>query len=62
MDPILADMEQIPMPTFLTTVGKSSEVTAYTTQNAAVMPNFPTISKKIANSGRSEKTAFSIDT
>lgn len=54
MVPMRAAMEHVPMAMFLTTVGKSSDVTAYTTQNAAVKPNFPTISRKIATPGRSE--------
>lgn len=49
-----AAMEHVPIAMFLTTVGKSSVVTEYTTQNAAVMANFPTISRKMANPGRSE--------
>ena len=53
MVPMRAAMEQVPMDVVLTTVGNSSDVTAYTTQNADVMPNFPIISRKMATSGRS---------
>ena len=53
MVPMRAAMEQVPMDVVLTTVGNSSDVTVYTTQNADVMPNFPTISRKMATVGRS---------
>lgn len=52
MVPIRAAMEQIPIAVFLITVGNSSDVTAYTTQNADVMPNFPNISRKTATPGK----------
>lgn len=50
---IRAAMEQQPIAVFLITVGKSSVVTEYTTQNAAVTPNFPNISSSTATVGRS---------
>lgn len=50
-----AAMEQQPMAVFLITVGKSSEVTEYTTQKAAVTPNFPSISRSTATAGKSKE-------
>ncbi len=47
-----AAIEQHPIPVFLITVGKSSDVTAYTIQNADVMPNFPNISRSTATLGK----------
>ena len=60
MDPMRAAIEQHPIAVFLMTVGKSSDVRLYTTQNADVMPNFPKISKNTATLGRSKeiKTNF----
>ena len=55
MVPIRAAIEQHPIAVFLITVGKSSDVTAYTTQNADVMPNFPSISRNTATSGKSKE-------
>lgn len=52
MVPMRAAMEQHPMAVFLITVGKSSDVRAYTTQNAAVTPNFPSISRNTATPGK----------
>lgn len=60
MVPIRPAMEQIPMAVFLITVGKSSDVTAYTTQNADVMPNFPSISRKTATPGKSMEVKNSL--
>lgn len=53
MVPTRAAMEQHPMAVFLITVGKSSDVTEYTTQNADVRPNFPNISRNTATPGKS---------
>lgn len=50
-----AAIEQQPIPVFLITVGKSSVVTAYTIQNAAVHPNFPNISRNTATPGKSKE-------
>lgn len=58
MVPIRAVMEQHPMAMFLITVGKSSEETAYTTQNDDVTPNFPNISSSTATTGKSGDTAI----
>lgn len=57
MVPTRAAMEQHPMAMFLITVGKSSEETAYTTQNDDVTPNFPNISSSTATTGKSGETA-----
>lgn len=54
MVPIRAEREQQPIAVFLMTVGKSSDVKAYTTQNALVMPNFPSISRNTATPGEAE--------
>lgn len=54
MDPTRAAMEQHPMAMLLMTVAKSSEETVYTTQKEAVMPNFPSISSKMATLGNPE--------
>lgn len=53
--PIRAAMEQHPIAVFLITVGKSSDETAYTTQNEDVMPNFPTISRNTATPGKAKE-------
>lgn len=58
MVPIRAAMEQHPMAMFLITVGKSSEETAYTTQNDDVTPNFPNISSSTATTGKSGGAAI----
>lgn len=60
MVPTRAAMEQQPIAVFLITVGKSSELTAYTTQNAAVMPNFPNISRNTATPGKSKELKTSL--
>lgn len=52
MVPIQAAMEQHPIAIFLITVGKSSDETEYTTQNDAVIPNFPNISRNTATAGK----------
>lgn len=52
MVPTRAAMEQQPIAVFLITVGKSSEVTVYTMQNADVMPNFPNISRNTDTLGK----------
>lgn len=53
MVPTRAAMEQQPIAIFLITVGKSSDETEYTTQNDAVIPNFPNISRNTATAGKS---------
>lgn len=53
MVPTRAAMEQHPIAIFLITVGKSSDETEYTTQNDAVIPNFPIISRNTATAGKS---------
>lgn len=53
---IRAAMEHQPMAVLLITVGKSSDVTEYTTQKAAVTPNFPIISKTTATVVKSRET------
>lgn len=52
MVPTRAAMEQHPIAIFLITVGKSSDETEYTTQNDAVIPNFPNISRNTATAGK----------
>lgn len=54
MVPMRAAMEQHPIAVFLITVGKSSDVTAYTTQNEDVIPNFPNISRNTDTPGKSK--------
>lgn len=58
MVPTRAAIEQQPMAMFLITVGKSSEETAYTTQNDDVTPNFPNISSSTATTGKSGETTI----
>lgn len=55
MVPTRAAMEQQPTAMPLMTVAKSSEETVYTTQKEAVMPNFPSISSKMATLGNPEQ-------
>ncbi len=55
MVPMRAAMEQHPIAVFLITVGKSSDVTAYTIQNEDVMPNFPNISRNTDTLGKSKE-------
>ena len=52
MVPMRAAIEQQPIAVFLITVGKISDVTAYTTQNEDVMPNFPSISRNTETLGK----------
>lgn len=48
MLPTLEAIEQVPTAVFLSTVGKSSAVYAYTIEKAVVTANFPIISSVMA--------------
>lgn len=47
MPPTLADIDDDPIPTFLTTVGKSSDAQMYIKQKAADIPPFPPRAKAV---------------
>ena len=44
-DPILAHIDDVPRPTVLKTVGKTSAASKYTIQNTADIANLPTLVK-----------------